>query len=200
MTTHVRTWTGARNARLTDMEHAGKRGKRCRVMGIQGSDHSPHVSGLALAGQHTDQVLAYLNQIAGVPTGAAVCHVTQVPFDQAAAHLRELIAAARAEGVDDWGLRAYDEEIRSIDAPRPLLAHTAKGWSASADEGGISLLDDADQFNLPAMITPHDQTNARAYEIARKAWPEVVAAKSFHDAGDVLRKHGAKLHYYCRMD
>ena len=188
---HVQVWTGSRSARVTDMENAGKRGKLCRMLRFSGSglaysDKLDDASKEAI--NYTNSILYYLEHEVG-----------GIGYDEVRTKVLAFVAEARAKGVQEWALGVHDEEIKGIAAPREVLTAGVEGkWSASADEGGISMrqLDDPNEWSE---IT-HRQTYARAYEIARKVWPDVQKAKTLRDAAEVLRGAGARLHGYCAMD
>ena len=188
MPINVRTWSGSHTARITDMTNAGKRGKRCRVLCFIG-----HVSPVKPDHPETAYTLRIYRAIAELDRAMS--------FDAAAELLVGLICEAYAAGCSEYGVRIFEEDIRGVDAPREVLeAGIAGKWHARADEDGIGLYDDEDRNNEPAMITAHEQGANKAYDIARKCWHLVKAAPSFHAAGEILRQHGARLHYYCRMD
>lgn len=186
MAIHVKTWTGAGNARVTEMVNAGKRGKSCRVFGFQG--WMPH------GGDETHErirqlnrdILFYLNGLMG-----------RESFDDVRAAVAGKISEA---GLPEHAGRIYDEEIRGIDAPKRELRAGVEGkWSAGADETGVGVYDVEDQYNLPASIT-HDQTKAAAYAAAAKVWGRVEQAKTYSEACAILRDAGCRLHSYCRID
>jgi hypothetical protein len=184
---HVQTWTGSGSIRITDMTLAHKRGKRCRTIHCSGwmpdSWEEPHKT-------YRDTTLGLLRWAESIDRAAS--------FDDVAAELRRQVTAA---ALPDHVVTISEEDIRAIDAPRPVLTAGVPGkWSASADESGVIIDEDADQNNMPCMITPHDQTKARAYELAAKVWDKVKLAATFSEAGDILGAAGCKLHYYCRMD
>ena len=191
MTIHVQIWTGACNARITDMTNAGKRGKTCRTMRFSGTSttYCCHNPAWSTAAEMTNDILGRLT---GLPEDA--------DFDAAAELLRNAVEAARAEGVNDDFISLHeDEPIRGVDAPVEKLEASGDGWRATADENGVTIDDTRDQFNEPCMITTR-QKNSQAYRIARKVWDRVMKAASFHEVGDILRDAGCRLHYYCRVD
>jgi len=193
MTIHVRTWPGSGSATVTDMTHAGKRGRKCRTLRISGAPSNwnwpPADEAQRLAARHTVHVLHTLENLDG-----------KASFEDARETVRDLIAEARQQGVPLDYLTSYDEVIRGIDAPRPRLMAGVPGvWSGYADETGIHLSDDADQHNMPAEVT-HKQTEAAAYSIACKVWDRVQKAATMPEASSLLTAAGARLHYWCRMD
>lgn len=191
MAIHVRIWTGGPSAAITDMTNAGKRGKVCRVYrfgGIRagGWKETPETK------EATSTTMAIMDVIEQLKP--------EVDFDDATAPLRTLMELATAKGAPVGYIHASDETIRGIDAPVPVLTAGGPGWSAQADNDGVTILDHIDRNNEPAMITGHQQKKSQAYRIAAKVWESVKAATSFHDAGEILRAAGCCLHYYCRMD
>jgi len=183
----IRLFSGSAN--ITDMADAGKRGKTCRRLIILGrhSEWPDTREPGAMAQRYTAQVFESIKDTAD-------------DFDTVRERVRDIIAVARIAGVPEGLLRCFDEEIKGIDAPRPKLTAGVDGvWSGSADEDGISLSDLADKMNYPHEIT-HGQTNATAYAIAKKVWPEVQRAQTMSEAAKVLRLAGAKLHGFCGMD
>ena len=188
---HVQTWSGSCTARITDMANAGKRGKTCRVLRFSGCPW-PSGTGNDLQQRGRQATADILQAIEGFTPDR--------DFDMVAALLQAAIQKARNDGIPESHVAAYPEELKGIHAPVPRLTASGEGWSASADESGISVNDDADAYNMPCMITPSGQTNNQSYKLAAKVWEQVKAATSFHDVGDILRAAGCKLHYYCRMD
>jgi hypothetical protein len=183
---HVRTWTGSESVRITDMANAGKRGKRCRVIRFQGWRPS--------AGDATARAAA---DLCATVIGWAEHLDLATSFDSVAAELRAMVQAA-ALPAHCAGI--HEEEIRGIDAPRPRLTAGLDGvWSGSVDESGVSLSDHTDRFNEPAACT-HNQSEARAYDLAARVWPRVRACRTMSEAKDVLRAAGCRLHYWCRVD
>jgi hypothetical protein len=190
---HVRTWSGQDSARVTDMTHAGKAGKRCAVLRLSG------------APWHEWAVKDNPVMLDAVQTSREMCRWLEeaekggIPFAMIRDRLMEMLDAARDRRVPESYLALHDEEIRAIDAPKPLLTAGVEGeWSASADEDGIHIRDLV-SVNEWTEIT-HDQTNARAYAIAKSVWPQVQTAKTRHEASAILRAAGARLHGYCGMD
>jgi hypothetical protein len=182
---HVRVWRGG-SVRITDMLNAGKRGKVCRTV---------HFGGWMPYG--SDPVSTASADLAHNVMAWADALPTSTTFDDATAALQKMVADA---ALPVHCASVTFDDVRGIDAPRPTLsARVAGKFSAIVDEHGISLHDEVDQHNEPAMIT-FGQTSAQAYRLAAKVWDKVAAAASFHDAGEVLRAAGCKLHYYCRMD
>jgi hypothetical protein len=89
--------------------------------------------------------------------------------------------------------------VRGVDAPKePLQAGVEGKWSAGADESGVSLsqLDDVNEWRE---IT-HGQMPARAYELARKVWDRVKAARTRIEASDIPTAASCKLHGYCGLN
>lgn len=188
MTIHVRTWQHSPNATITDMADAWKRGKRCRQ--IRWTGCAPPFAPDA-AGEGWQRVWALFRWLESLPESA--------DFDAVAAELRARMAA---DGLPESRSAAYwDESIRAIDAPRPKLVAGVEGkWSASANESGVTVNEDADSYNLPCCITHHGQKDSAAYRIAAKVWDAVKACRTFSEAVDTLRAAGWRSHYYCRMD
>ena len=187
----VKTWVGSGTATVIDMANAGKRGKKCRKLYFGG--WRPYTSDReSLAGRAADLSMRVLTYLAETVT-------EDDDFDAVRDKVLEMVAAA---GDLNNAVRVHDrEEIRGIDAPRPVLSAGIDGvWSGKADNDGIFLRDLSDANNCPAECTPSGQTNAKAYAVAAKVWDAVRAAKSMHEAGQILRAAGAKLHYWCMMD
>ena len=193
MTIHVRTWTGGCSARITDMTNAGKRGKKCAVLRFNGVQwgHGVGTEDQQRAKEVSTQIF---DCIAKLLDASPTCD-----FATAAGIVEAMVADARSQGIPESYIGLYREEIRGIDAPVEPLEAKGDGWHATADENGVTVDDTRDQFNEPCMITTR-QKNSQAYRIARKVWDRVMKAASFHEAGDILRDAGCKLHYYCRMD
>lgn len=201
MTLHVDVPEHGHGFAITDMENAGKRGKRCRVLRFSG--WRPHVGcndstseaarSFTLCWEMQRFAQSVRDELAngdGVPGGAT--------FDDVHAAARSLVDAAR---LPEHCARLYVDVIRGIDAPRPILTAGVEGkWSARADIGGVSVNDDADRFNEPCVITRSEQTKASAYAIAAKVWDRVKAAATFGEAWAILTNAGWKGHYYCRVD
>jgi hypothetical protein len=192
MAIHVHVWKGSGSARVTDMSEAGRRGRKGRVLRVSGDGRDgcdARGNPVAVAAvEATRQILAFLER----------CD-RGVSFAEACGTVEGLVALARGAGVPEGLLMTYREEIRAIDAPRPLLTAGVEGkWSAGADEDGIHLADLAD-VNEWREIT-FGQTKARAYDIARKVWDRVCQAKTLHEASRILTDVGAKLHGYCGLD
>ncbi len=121
-------------------------------------------------------------------------------YDTLRQRVIDAVDAARALGVAESWLRYFEEDVRGVDAPQIQLTAGKVGvWSGTADEDGIVLEDLKDTNNLPRTIT-HDQTNGAAYAAAAKCWSKVKLAESMHEAAEILRGAGARLHYFCAMD
>jgi hypothetical protein len=185
---HVQTWVGS--ATVTDMTNAGKTGKRCRVLRVSGASWDEWAGDdvQKLAARLTRQIIRLLNEL-----DTANC------FAMVRDRLTELVDEARADGVPEGYLSIHDEEIRGIDAPRPVLTAGVEGvWSGSVDEGGVSLhaLDDVNQWRE----CTHGQTGAAAYKIASAVWGRVKEAKTLHEASSILRDAGCRLHGWCGLD
>jgi hypothetical protein len=123
----------------------------------------------------------------------------QEPFGMVHDRVVDLVEAARSRGVPEGYLSVHDEEIRAIDAPKPLLTAGVVGvWSGAADERGIRLqaLNDINQWTE---IT-FNQTEAKAYAIAARVWPQVQKAATLSEARRILSDAGARLHGWCAMD
>ena len=182
---HVKIWTGAGNLTITDMQHANKRGKKCRTLKVCGW----------IPGSTKDEEL---NRIYEATTNI-MHHCERLDRSADFDTVREEIV----DMIERYGIsqvRYYDDEIRAIDAPKEKLTAGREGvWSAKADESGIYAADLTDHHNDPRLCT-HDQTNARAYAIACKAWPQVERCATFHEVWTVLSNAGARLHYWCAMD
>ncbi len=185
---HIQIHQAAANAVITDMTNAGKRGKRCDSLRFRGFDPAYEVPperqpAVAL----TWDILAKIKKL--------------TPADDFAAVVTDITAQIEAAKVDPELVRVAPDSCRGVDSPRVrLLAGLEGQWHGYADENGISLSDETDKANEPAMITRHDQKNSRAYELAAKVWENVKAAQTFSEAGNILSAAGCSLHYYCRMD
>lgn len=188
---HVQVWTGGGNFRVTDMVNAGKRGKVCRVL---------RFSGVAFQEWATDDPI----QIAAAKFTRQACYLAEDldvtrPFEEAVDAVLLLIHDARSAGVPESYITFYEETIKGINAPRPKLTAGVEGaWSASADENGIHL-HAIFEVNGWTEYTS-GQTKARAYDIAKKVWGRVSAARTLREASDILSAAGAKLYGYCDMD
>lgn len=199
MAIHVQMWMGSGNARVTDMTNAGKRGKFCRALRIQGTNGGSSWTGAKLAADYTYEAVHVLRRLPEfvddfTPFTAAA------DFDRVMESISAIAAIALSAGVSPHSLDVAEEMIKGIRAPRPVLTAGRSGlWSARADIGGIHLrkLDDVNEWTE---ITPSSQSSARAYEIAARVWPSVQAAISMHAASDILSRAGARLHGYCAMD
>ena len=181
---HIQTWPGSCSATVIDMRNAGKRGQTCQVL---------RLSGCAYGGTNPELQRAHDESL-------LILHdIETCPNDTSFVKMREMINDRAARFASPY-ITAYQEEIRAVDAPVPVLsAGDGATWTAEADETGVTVLDERDQNNLPAAITSR-QSKGQAYRLARKVWEQVKAAGSFSAACDVLRAAGCKLHYYCRMD
>lgn len=189
---HVKVYEDS--ATVTELANAGKVGKKCRVLRFRGSPSNWQWQDNASAGQkaaaiHTGRVLAMLSDPKSVADG----------FDTIRERVRDKVAVARGEGAELHSFNSYDEEIKGIDAPQPPLTHGVEGeWYVGADHNGISCgQHDVNQWRD---VTSHRQTNAQAYRIAKKVWDKVKQAKTYHEATEILRAAGAKLHGYCGTD
>jgi hypothetical protein len=198
---HVQVWCGSACARITDMTNAGKRGKLCETLRFSGApwSHGSHLNPLQqLALDHTSAIVAFLRLMA--PQAENGGELVDFAFSAVRDSLRAKVATARTHGVPEGYVALYEESIKGIKAPRQVLTAGVAGvWGGHADEDGISLSDLKDP-NMWREITHHDQSRARAYEIAAKVWPQVQQAKTLHDAAEILRAAGARLHGYCGMD
>lgn len=179
---HVQSWIGSNSARITEMDGAYRPGARLRVLRLSGSYGNGPLANIALnmrvAAEELDR---------------------SASFDEAEAALRARFVEL-TNGVADTEHLAplHEGTIRGVDAPREPLVFNCPKWGIKADEDGISMHDD-DRHNEGRMITIR-QSPARAYQIAREAWPLVVKAATMHEASDILGARGARLHYYCGMD
>ncbi len=185
---HVRTWSGSGSATITDMTNAGRRGKKCRQLRFTGWVNT--------GGRDTD---------AGKVSEATLCIVHEITlldsglgFDEFAAAVRGLYAKY-TDGLASRNLIGLNEdEIRGVDAPRPMLTAGVRGsWSASADEGGVSVHDIAD---VNQWTEASRGSAAKAYEAAAKVWPNVQNARTRREAVLVLEAAGLSLHGWCAMD
>jgi hypothetical protein len=173
------------------MEHAWKRGRRCRVLRISGvcwQEGAARNDVQRAAIRFTREVLAVLGEVDPAES-----------FEAVRERVRDLVAQARAAEVPEGYLTSYDEEVRGLDAPRPVLTVGVPGrWGASADETGIilSAYDDPNEWRE----CTHGQTAAVAYAIAARVWPQVQQAATLHEAASILRQAGARLHGWCGLD
>jgi hypothetical protein len=195
MAIHIQVWSGSCTARITDLRHAYRRGKTCRVLRVSGVPWDPwSVNGDKVkeaAVSYTRYQMANFGEGGFHPDG---------DFDVARAAVLNVIDQARKEGVPEGYLACFDETIRGIDAPREKLVAGVPGkWSGSADETGVCLLA-LDDVNEWAEVTHPSQTDSRAYDLARKVWHRVQQAATLHEAADLLREAGCRLHGYCRLD
>jgi hypothetical protein len=198
MTIHIRTWIGG-HATVTDMTNAGRRGKKCRVLRFSGVPWLHYVVAddpvRLVAVDLTRDVLYYLG---GLP-GSAPQFGHDATFDQVRDMVNTVVSAGRKLGVPEGLVALYDEEIRGIDAPRPLLQAGVDGaWSASADEDGV-ILHDLQDINEWTEIS-RGQTGATAYELARKVWDQIRTARTRHEASKILTESGVRLHGFCGLD
>jgi hypothetical protein len=202
---HVQNWTGSESVAVVDMANAGKRGKTCRSFHFSGPGYYGAPDAVKQVGY---KIVSMILKLAG-KSWANNDHVEEVidgDYDAVLASVRQIIADAAAAGVDPSAFNIYERVMKGINAPKPKLQVVSDKWSARVDDSGICLADLVDANNEPRMITPsHRQTHAKAYAIAAKVWPKLVALaadknSTMHRAGDVLGEAGAKLHYYCAMD
>jgi len=194
MTIHVKVWSGAGNGCITDMTNAHKRGKKCRVARLHGFRVSAVV--LDMLSATPEQVEARKGKTSYVLECNPVDAIKETDFDA----ILDVLRTLHATDIESKNWDITLEEIRAIDAPRPKLTAGVTGvWGGEADETGISLSAHNDPYNEWTEISL-GQSKARAYEIAVKVWPEVMKAKTVHEAGDILRKAGASLHGYCAID
>lgn len=186
---HIQKWTGGPSFRITDMTNAGKRGKTCRTFSWQGFRYN---------GTVTMETQKYADaDNASLQTEVLIDKFTvEMEFDEAVKAIQASMEKYPAEGF----VTMHPGEIKGIEAPREKLTAGVEGvWSGSADEDGISLADLTDRNNEPREIT-HDQSKAKAYDLARRVWLRVLHAKTMREAAEILGGAGCKLHYYCAMD
>jgi hypothetical protein len=189
MPVHIQIWTGARNARITDMTNAGKRGKTCRVMRFSGCDMIGWTHESHRAAELTDEVLGRLEGID-----------PDTNFEDVAAMLENAAEYALDSGITTgWFAVHEDDPIRAIDAPKPELTAGNDKWSGRLDNEGVHLRDLTDRNNEPCECT-YGQTGAQAYKLAVKVWHKVQAAGTMHEASEILSAAGCKLHYWCSVD
>jgi hypothetical protein len=189
MPIHVQIWTGARNARVTDMTNAGKRGKTCRLLRFSGCSWFFNNPISTLAAECTDEVFGRLEGLA-----------PDCDWEKAVEIVRNVVDACRAAGVPEHFVACYDDETcKGIDAPKPKLEAGNDKWLGWADSDGIHLRDLTDRNNEPCECT-FKQTNAKAYTLAAKVWDKVKEAETMHGASEVLRAAGCKLHGWCAVD
>lgn len=177
---NVRTWIGSKCATIVDMTNAGKRGKKCATLRFRGySCTSEDEFGSQAI---TDSIMYFIEKLTGSES-----------IEQVRAEIeRQIVGCPR--------VFVYPEEMRGIDAPRPTLTAGVEGkWSAYADRDGVTIADLSDRMNDPRCIT-HDQSRARAYDIAARTWSKVTACATFSEAWTLLSDAGCSLHYYCAMD
>ena len=180
---NVQVWSGSRTAVIIDMEHAGKIGKTCRRLYVDGIAY--HADRLGC--DWTGRILHYIEALTERDT-----------YNYAKEVVQTLIESAELEGVR--GLTMREDTIKGIHAPRPVLTAGVDGkWAASADVHGISLrqLDDINQWSE---ITPSSQSAPQAYKIAANVWANVRAASTLREASSILSAAGARLHGYCGLD
>jgi hypothetical protein len=198
---HIKVWSGSGCARITDMENAGKKGKTCKTLRISGtswgpSDHETPEQKKARKGWEAISSTLEMD----FPESRRDGEIADRDYAAMVEWVKKIVSQVQGDGVPVYYLQAYDEEIKGIHAPKPPLTAGVSGkWSAGANENGISLheLDDPNEWTE---ITPHDQSDARAYDIARKVWDKVKEAQTMREAANILRAAGAKLHGYCAMD
>lgn len=189
MPIHVQIWSGARNARVTDMTNAGKRGKTCRVLRFAGCDLIASMPESHPAAELTDEVLGRLEGLDPATDFAAVAEL-----------LLNANQHARDCGISEHWFRACeDDPIRAIDAPKPELTAGNEKWNGRLDNDGVHLRDLTDRYNEPCECT-HGQTGAQAYKLAAKVWDRVKLAETMHEADEILRAAGCRLHYWCAVD
>lgn len=191
---NVKTWQGG-SAAITDMANAGKRGKTCRVLRFAGAPWASNVGDETQrkASYHTCQIMAAIEGL--LPADPAVS------FGTAAGIVSAMVSTAQADGVPEHYVACYAEEIRGVDAPVEALHHVVDGvYGATADGNGITLAAHNDPYNEWREITPHNQSDKQAYRLASKVWDKVTQCQTLHEAADVLRAAGCKLHGYCAMD
>lgn len=191
MAIHVRTWSGCRTFRITDMTNACKRGKKCRTL---------HFSGVPWAWRNDAGAIEDNAQQTGIMLYRIAEGLQPTDdYDAVAERVKAIVADALAQGVPVNWLTVREEEIRGVDAPRvPLTAGVEGKWSIGADERGISgrQYDDINEWSL---IT-NGQENSRAYDIAKRVWPLVSQTRTLYEAEKVLTNAGARLHGYCAVD
>lgn len=187
---HVQVWPGAQSARVTDMTHAGQHGKRCRVWRVHGGQNARILDYLSTTETERQARIE-------LPSWVLECRpICEMRLD---ASYDDLVATLTPLADPDTRYEEYT--IRGIDAPvEKLTAGVPERWAASASETGIMLCDLSDRWNEWTEITAHGQTKPAAYRIARKVWPQVQAARTLHEASEILTKGGAKLHGYCAVD
>ncbi len=194
MAIHIKTWRSG-SATITDLTNAGKRGKKCFQLSFRGWIPG-YGSGLThdafLAVEVSREVLVYLDEIEK--------DQASLDFNFVATKVGEIVRSAIEKGAAQNLLSCDIEEIRGVDAPKPVLTAGVQGqWSGAIDKDGVHLSDDADQHNLPAAIT-NNQSADKAYKIAKGVWDRVQECKTFSEAYSLLSDSGCRLHYWCRMD
>lgn len=194
MAVHIQTWRSG-SATITDLTNAGKRGKKCPQLSFRGWIPG-HTSGLThdafLAVEASREVLVYLDDVEKDQASLA--------FDAVVENVRTIVRDAIEKGAAANLVACDIEEIRGVDAPKPVLTAGVQGqWSAAIDKEGVHLSDDADQHNQPAAIT-YNQSADKAYKIAKGVWDRVQECKTFSEAYSLLSESGCRLHYWCRMD
>lgn len=189
---NVQVWSGSGSVRITDMTNAGKRGKTCKILSIRGEGSrwiEPEQVVQKKAMDYTQEIIL-----------TAEVFPTDTKFEDVTKEIEVIAHKAWADGVIPVWLEMELREIRGVDAPKQKLIYENENFSACADDDGITINDKCDLHNEPSMITSHLQAKNAAYAVAVKAWTKVTQAKTFSEAGNVLRDAGARLHYYCRMD
>jgi hypothetical protein len=168
---------------MTEMDGAYKPGVRLRVLrlcGHYGNDEP--LQGIAL------NLRIFAEELPATTS-----------FDDAERMIRaRFVELCRGVAVPDHAVPVRDRDIKGVYAPRVPLVFNCPRWGIKVDEGGISMHDD-DRHNEGREIT-HDQSGARAYDIARKVWEQVIQAPTMSTAAHILTEAGARLHYYCGMD
>lgn len=184
MPTHIRVWTGSPSATFTDMANADKRGKMCRIL---------HVS--CYGGQQAEAwIRNTLPEMTGDKARATTSDgvVVNMSFDVA------IECVQVAQNIIP-GLNTTTDQIKSMEAPRPILKAERPKWRGRADNDGIWLADMTDRNNEPREITTR-QTAGKAYSLAKKVWTEVQKAGTMEEASAILRGAGCRLRSYYAAD
>ena len=77
---------------------------------------------------------------------------------------------------------------------RTVMEYNPEGRTAMNIIGGQ---DTSDKYNEPTCFAKTSRSHKKAWAALKAQWTERT---SLHDAINILRDNGVKMHYYCAMD
>lgn len=193
---HVRTWLSG-VVEITDLEQAGKRGKKCRRARYYGGDQK-------YGGGSSEGLGAATRRLIAVAHGFDPSR----SFDEAVAALAAVVAERRAEAGPTGDLIDVEHSlIRGVDAPvfrlralgpRSAVHAPRATFEAMADGDSVWVENGEDVYN--GQTWTNRGNPRKAYAAAAKVWDKVKAAKTHREALDVLEAAGIEFRSYCSVD